>query len=360
MSDPFTFPGFRSPNYTQVPDELFDQLLPKLSEAELKVLLYIIRRTFGFKRESDNISLSQMVNGITTKAGRQIDHGAGLSKSGVVKALRGLVAKNILVPTRRTDDTHGNQPTNYRLNIIEQRGDHVSSSATGTDSSSGQRTPPLSTSVHKGDVRRGAQALTTAVHTQDTVRQETVSKNVNVDRNQLGKSTRPRRSPSAVSEQALINHYGFNQRQIDETQALVDLQLDVLGAGDRNHAAYVKRAAEAVRDGTANILRLAIGDLKDTNRRKAIVSLPAYFTRVYDAMHAEALHWKPEPLGTILPTPPAALTDETEDLRTTQRERLLEDIAAKGYPIPHHIRRASISEIASWYDQVERTHPAHQ
>ena len=61
------FQGFRSPNYTQVPDELFDELMSELSGAELKVLLYIIRRTFGFKKDSDNISLSQICNGITTR-----------------------------------------------------------------------------------------------------------------------------------------------------------------------------------------------------------------------------------------------------------------------------------------------------
>ena len=54
------FPGFRSPNYTMVPDDLFDDLMAGLSGAELKVLLYIIRRTFGFKKHSDDISLNQI------------------------------------------------------------------------------------------------------------------------------------------------------------------------------------------------------------------------------------------------------------------------------------------------------------
>ncbi len=34
------FKGFISPRYTQVPDELFDELMAHLSGAELKVLLY--------------------------------------------------------------------------------------------------------------------------------------------------------------------------------------------------------------------------------------------------------------------------------------------------------------------------------
>jgi hypothetical protein len=60
------FRGYSKPNYTPVPDELFDEQLPDLSGAELKVLLYIIRRTFGFKKERDNISLNQLLHGITT------------------------------------------------------------------------------------------------------------------------------------------------------------------------------------------------------------------------------------------------------------------------------------------------------
>jgi hypothetical protein len=70
LAPPSAFEGFASPNYIQVPDELFDLLLPTLADNELRVLLYIIRRTFGFKREADAISLSQMVSGITRRGHR--------------------------------------------------------------------------------------------------------------------------------------------------------------------------------------------------------------------------------------------------------------------------------------------------
>jgi hypothetical protein len=53
------FLGFQFPTTTPVPDEVFDVLMPQLSGAELKVLMYICRRTFGFKKESDSISLHQ-------------------------------------------------------------------------------------------------------------------------------------------------------------------------------------------------------------------------------------------------------------------------------------------------------------
>ena len=90
------FAGFSSPRYTTVPDELFDQLLPNINDAELRVLLYIIRRTFGFKKEADNISLRQMVEGITTRDGRVLDRGVGVSKATVSRALQGLQAKGII------------------------------------------------------------------------------------------------------------------------------------------------------------------------------------------------------------------------------------------------------------------------
>jgi len=112
------FPGFRSPKYTQVPDELFDELLSQLNESELKVLLYIVRRTFGFKKDRDNISIAQICNGIETKKGKVLDKGTGLGKSSVIRAVKGLEDKNIIIADRRKDLKRGFLPTTYSLNII--------------------------------------------------------------------------------------------------------------------------------------------------------------------------------------------------------------------------------------------------
>ncbi len=111
------FPGFRAPSYTMVPDELFDDLMADLSGAALKVLLYIVRRTFGFKKQSDDISLAQICHGIITKEGRVLDHGTGLSKSTVQLALKELLAKNVLFAAARVSAHRGHEATTYRLNI---------------------------------------------------------------------------------------------------------------------------------------------------------------------------------------------------------------------------------------------------
>ena len=122
MSEPektptFIFGGFDSPNTTQVPDAFFDVVAPELTEAELRVALYIIRRTFGFKKDTDDISLRQMVCGITTKDGRVLDRGTGLKKSAVANALNGLERKGVIVSRRNRSAERGNEPTTYALNL---------------------------------------------------------------------------------------------------------------------------------------------------------------------------------------------------------------------------------------------------
>jgi phage replication O-like protein O len=112
-----SFHGFQFPTTTPVPDEVFDVLLPKLSGAELKVLLYICRRTFGFKKQWDSISLNQIASGITTKDGRVLDRGTGLSKRHVQRALKHLEEKQIITVQRRRDETGLNEINTYSLHF---------------------------------------------------------------------------------------------------------------------------------------------------------------------------------------------------------------------------------------------------
>ena len=112
------FKGFISPRYTQVPDALFDELMAYLSGAELKVLLYIIRRTFGFKKDSDHISLRQICQGITTREGEVLDKGTGLSLSTVQIALKGLLEKNCVITARNRSQEKGDEPTTYSLHMM--------------------------------------------------------------------------------------------------------------------------------------------------------------------------------------------------------------------------------------------------
>lgn len=67
--------GFDPPAYTQVPNQLFDMMIG-MSEAELKVTLFIVRKTFGFHQDQDQISYSQL------------EAGTGLSRPGVSAGIK--------------------------------------------------------------------------------------------------------------------------------------------------------------------------------------------------------------------------------------------------------------------------------
>jgi hypothetical protein len=111
----YKFTGFSSLNTTPVPDVLFDELLLLLDNAELRVLLYIIRRTYGFKRSTDDISISQMVDGITRKDGTVLDRGTGMSKGSVTRGPRGLLEKGVILVRRNISRERGFEPTTYAL-----------------------------------------------------------------------------------------------------------------------------------------------------------------------------------------------------------------------------------------------------
>jgi len=82
---------------TATPDWVFDDVAPELGEAPLKALLYIVRRTSGFRKSADAISLSQFQHGITTRDGRQLDKGAGVkNRTTLLRALDELEARGII------------------------------------------------------------------------------------------------------------------------------------------------------------------------------------------------------------------------------------------------------------------------
>lgn len=79
------------PNSTQIPNIVLDFLLPALPETEGKCLLYICRRTYGFHKDEDRISLTQFTDGITDRSGKILDNGTGLSRPSVVEGLKNLI-----------------------------------------------------------------------------------------------------------------------------------------------------------------------------------------------------------------------------------------------------------------------------
>lgn len=120
VEEAFHFAGFKNLNSTPIPDEFFDVLAVKLSEAELRVLLYIMRRTFGFKKKADAISLSQLTGGIRKRDGSVLDFGTGLSKPSVLKAVNALQSKGIITIAKRTGQDGRNEINVYQLRFLEE------------------------------------------------------------------------------------------------------------------------------------------------------------------------------------------------------------------------------------------------
>ena len=108
---------FLIPNTTQVPDVLIDRLMAQLSGAEFKVMMYITRCTYGFKKHSDHISLTQLLSGITTREGQVLDLGTGLSRSTLLAALKSLQEKQLIVAEKCSSAEKGFETTSYSLNF---------------------------------------------------------------------------------------------------------------------------------------------------------------------------------------------------------------------------------------------------
>lgn len=105
--------GVKIPEAFVVPDEIVDEIMPNLRGADFKVLMYIVRKTFGFKKyEGDNIPLSQIMSGTKRKDGTYYDKGTGLAKSAVLESLKRL-EKYGIIRIKRTRTEDGLRQINY-------------------------------------------------------------------------------------------------------------------------------------------------------------------------------------------------------------------------------------------------------
>lgn len=86
---------------TQVPNVIFDTYLPELTEAELKILLIIIRQTLGWvdRKTGKRKAKDRLTN-------TQLQQKTGLSRRVVTKAIQSLVTKSLI------------QVTDFRGNIL--------------------------------------------------------------------------------------------------------------------------------------------------------------------------------------------------------------------------------------------------
>lgn len=110
---------FKRPSHTQLPNEILDELMAELSGSEFKVLCYIARRTFGFHRDEETISLNQIAGGLKTKDGRVLDRGTGLTQKSVVTAVQSLEEKDLIF-VDRTPKEGGFVSNSYRILLEDE------------------------------------------------------------------------------------------------------------------------------------------------------------------------------------------------------------------------------------------------
>lgn len=87
------FSGFDEPteNWSKLPHALVETMHLMTSQAEIKVVLYILRHTWGFGDDEKKITIDEFCNGRKRRDGSRLDAGTGLStnavKAGIASAV---------------------------------------------------------------------------------------------------------------------------------------------------------------------------------------------------------------------------------------------------------------------------------
>jgi phage replication O-like protein O len=92
------------PNTASIPNIFFDYWMSKLSHAEFKILMAIARKTYGWHKNRDRISL------------RQLSELTGIHKTNVVKATERLIEIGIVLKFK-SKDQYGDLPNEYEINV---------------------------------------------------------------------------------------------------------------------------------------------------------------------------------------------------------------------------------------------------
>lgn len=107
--------GITPPNFTQIPNEILDKMA-EMTPAEFKVLVAICRKTFGWQKERDVISLSQL------------EELTGLSRTAVQAGIMAAIKRGVLERTKA-----GTQAFSYHLLVAsDYQSTETTSSLSGT------------------------------------------------------------------------------------------------------------------------------------------------------------------------------------------------------------------------------------
>lgn len=115
------FLGFPLPeqNYSKLPHELIHRL-PRIDTlGEMKVLIYLLRHTWGFQEYgiAKRITIDEFRNGRKYTDGVRMDKGVGMGKPAIIKGIRRAVAHGFILVEKDGSDK-GRVKHYYKLNMF--------------------------------------------------------------------------------------------------------------------------------------------------------------------------------------------------------------------------------------------------
>ena len=118
MSDD-KFPGFPSPeeNWSKLPHQLIEALPDFSSLAELKVVLYILRHTWGYQEfgEFKRITLDEFQHGRRRKDRSRLDGGVGMSENAIMDGLDRAIKHGFIIQSKDSRHRPGRPAHIYQL-----------------------------------------------------------------------------------------------------------------------------------------------------------------------------------------------------------------------------------------------------
>lgn len=90
----------------------------ELTGSEHKVLFFIWDRTMGFGKRIESIPYTHFTDGVVGTDGRRHTFGIGIGEQALKKALRGLIAKDLITRTRHDNTWFGSW---YQINTRWER-----------------------------------------------------------------------------------------------------------------------------------------------------------------------------------------------------------------------------------------------
>lgn len=122
--DQIMFLGFDPPteNYSRLPHELIFSLPLIQTLGEMKVILYLLRHTWGYKEwngESKRLSIDEFCNGRKRRGGGRMDNGTGMSENAVRDGIERAIEHGFIEITEKDDSDGARVKTYYRLKSSE-------------------------------------------------------------------------------------------------------------------------------------------------------------------------------------------------------------------------------------------------